>query len=105
LANMTQNPPSASNLNAPNQREEWETLFTRNYVSSQIKSITETTTNFRTRLDTESNALQGNNANVIESEINQTLTTVDISQLPLLWRKIGLNTFESFRAYYNGNLA
>ncbi|RHZ83844.1 hypothetical protein Glove_87g84 [Diversispora epigaea] len=105
LANMTQNPPSASNLNAPNQREEWETLFTRNYVSSQIKSITETTTNFRTRLDTASNAVQGNNANVIESEINQTLTTVDISQLPRLWRKIGINTFESFRAYYNGNLA
>ncbi|RHZ88035.1 hypothetical protein Glove_26g184 [Diversispora epigaea] len=105
LANMTQNPPSASNLNAPNQREEWETLFTRNYVSSQIKSITETTTNFRTRLDTASNAVQGNNANVIESEINQTLTTVDISQLPRLWRKIGINTFESFRDYYNGNLA
>ncbi|RHZ50620.1 hypothetical protein Glove_494g24 [Diversispora epigaea] len=46
-----------------------------------------------------------NNANDIESEINQTLTTVDISQLPRLWRKIGVNTFESFRAYYNGNLA
>ncbi|CAG8605014.1 8472_t:CDS:2, partial [Diversispora eburnea] len=105
LANMTQNPPPSSNLNTPDQREEWETQFTRNYVSDQIKSIIETTTNFRTRLNTASTTVQGNTTNVIESEINQTLTTFDISQLPRLWRKIGVSTFESFRAYYNGNLA
>ncbi|CAG8439539.1 3367_t:CDS:10 [Acaulospora colombiana] len=107
LSLMTRNPPPASALGTPNEREDWETNFTRNYVSPQTKSITETITNFRTILDNAS-AAQGNNANIIESWINQTLTYDDQQQaqfLPRIWRKIGINSFESFRAHYNGNLS
>ncbi|CAG8764843.1 745_t:CDS:2, partial [Acaulospora morrowiae] len=107
LSLMTQNPPPASALKTPAEREEWETNFTRNYVSPQTKSVTETIANFRTMLDTAS-AAQGNNSGIIESWINQTQAIDDEHHarfLPRLWRKIGINSFENFRAHFNGNLS
>ncbi|CAG8590736.1 35426_t:CDS:2, partial [Racocetra persica] len=107
LTIMTQTPPPASILRTSADRDNWETQFTRNYVSPLIRSVTETVTNFSTALAAAS-AGQGNNANIIESEIDQTRAIDEeyrISKLPRLWRKIDLVTFNSFRAYYNGDLA
>ncbi|CAG8754397.1 17589_t:CDS:2, partial [Acaulospora morrowiae] len=66
LSLMTQNPPPASALKTPAERKEWETNFTRNYVSPQTKNVTETIANFRTILDTAS-AAQGYGSGIIES--------------------------------------
>ncbi|CAG8769087.1 22494_t:CDS:2, partial [Dentiscutata erythropus] len=87
LTTMTQTPLPPSNFRTPAEREDWETQFTRNYVSPLIRSVTETVTNFRTALDAAAEG-QGNNANIIESEIDQTRAIDDeyrLSKLPRLW--------------------
>ncbi|KAF0487084.1 e3 ubiquitin-protein ligase [Gigaspora margarita] len=107
LTIMAQTPLHASTLKTSAEREEWETQFTQNYVTPLIRSVTETVTNFRTALVAAA-AVQGNNANIIESEIDQIGAMDDdyrLSKLPRLWRKIDIVDFNSFRAYCNGDLA
>ncbi|CAG8435114.1 11795_t:CDS:10, partial [Scutellospora calospora] len=103
ITTITHTPPPASMLRTQAEREDWETHFTRNYVSPLIRSVTETVTNFRTALD----AAAAGQGNIIESEIDQTRAIDDeyrLSNLPRLWRKIDSINFNSFRAYYNGDL-
>lgn len=99
LSNMTQN--QQSDLRTPDQREEWETQFTRIYVTPHITNVIKTAADFRKKLDSASAAVKRNNVSAIESEIIQ--PDHDESRLPRLWHKIRINTFEDFRAYYSGN--
>ncbi|CAG8762672.1 19564_t:CDS:2, partial [Dentiscutata erythropus] len=70
------------------------------------QSVPETVTNFLMALAAAAEG-QDNNTNIIESEIDQTRAVDDeysLSKLPRLWRTINIVNFNSFRAYYNGDL-
>ena len=104
---MTERPPSNQQIGTPADRDNWEKKFHRNYIAPQIKNITETAQNYRMKMNA---ALAKNqkNVNVIEGEINQTLMMdkqYRCENLPSLWRTIGTNNFDSFRAYYMSDLA
>ncbi|GES78826.1 hypothetical protein GLOIN_2v1764819 [Rhizophagus clarus] len=106
LDRMTLNPPKDSTLKTPGEREEWETKFTQNYVSPLIKSVTNTATEFRAKLDAALAETQGN-SNIIEGEVNQTLPMdrkYKLEHLPRLWRSIGTTSLQGFRAYYNSDI-
>ncbi|KAF0407966.1 e3 ubiquitin-protein ligase [Gigaspora margarita] len=95
--------PPASMLRTLVECEDWETQFVRYYVSPLVRKFTETVTSFRAELVTMV-ANQGNYANTIESEVDQT-SVIDneyrLSKLPQLWRKIDYINFSSFLAYYD----
>jgi hypothetical protein len=106
LDRMTLNPPKDSTLKTPVEREEWETKFAQNYVSPLIKSVTNTATEFRAKLDAALAKIQGN-SNIIEGEVNQTLPMdrkYKLEHLPRLWRTIGTISLQGFRAYYNSDI-
>ncbi|CAJ0906429.1 11180_t:CDS:2 [Entrophospora sp. SA101] len=89
-------------ITTPAQQDEWELQFTKDYVEPQTKSFNESVTNFHRKLDAGLKRANGN-ANIIESEINQTIdmdNNYKVEYLPNLWRTIGTISFESFRAYY-----
>ncbi|GBB91806.1 hypothetical protein RclHR1_01920010 [Rhizophagus clarus] len=99
---MIEKPPLLNQqIKTSAERENWETEFSRNYIIPQTKNITETVVNYRMKL---SETLK---TSLIENEINQTL---DMDKqyrsvnLPGLWRTIGMNNFDSFRAYYMSDL-
>ncbi|PKC14796.1 hypothetical protein RhiirA5_495093 [Rhizophagus irregularis] len=99
---MMEKPPLPNQqIKTSAERENWETEFSRNYILPQIKNITKTVVNYRMKL---SEVLK---INLIESEINQT-SVMDkqyrSENLPSLWRTIGMNNFDSFRAYYMSDL-
>jgi hypothetical protein len=95
-----ENPLPNQQVTTSDEREKWETEF-NNYITPQIKNITETATNYRMKL---SEALAKNQkGSLIENEINQTLVMSQqyrSENLPNLWRTIGIISFDSFRAYY-----
>src|SRR4051794_29862802 len=83
------------------ERENWEAEFHKNYISPQVKNITETAANYLMKLNAALTKNQKNN--LIEGEINQTLVMdkqYRSENLPSLWRTIGLISFDGFRAYY-----
>jgi hypothetical protein len=99
---MMEEPPLPNQqIKSSAERENWEIEFSRNYIIPQIKNITETVVDYRMKL---SEALK---TSLIESEINQTLVMdkqYRSENLPSLWRTIGMNSFDSFRAYYMSDL-
>jgi hypothetical protein len=103
---MTEKPPLPNKqIRTSAERDNWETEFHKNYITPQIKNITETATNYRMQLNAALTKNQKNN--LIEGEINQTLVMdkqYRIDNLPSLWRTIGLISFDSFRAYYMSDL-
>ncbi|CAG8439285.1 11270_t:CDS:10, partial [Acaulospora colombiana] len=109
ILNEMSEKPSAQfpkDLRTPEDRIKWETKFTEIYVNPRIHSIVETANIFRMRLD---QAMKSANiiGNLIEGEINQSLAMDEDycnEHLPRLWRTIGRIDFQSFRAYYTGNL-
>src|SRR3954454_17990859 len=87
------------------ERENWETEFHKNYISPQVKNITETAANYLMKLNAALTKNQKNN--LIEGEIDQTLVMdkqYRSENLPSLWRTIGIISFDGFRAYYISNL-
>jgi hypothetical protein len=104
ISSMMEKPPLLNQqVNTVAKRDNWEKEFQINYIEPQIKNITETTTNYRMKLD----AVKVKDINiVIESEIDQTLVDKQYrsENLPSLWRTIGIASFDSFQAYYNSNL-
>ncbi|CAG8705023.1 18660_t:CDS:2, partial [Racocetra fulgida] len=68
------------------EREDWETQFTRNYVSPLIRKLAVASVG------------RGNISNIIKSEIDQTGVMDEeyrLLKLPQLWRKIDVATFNN----------
>src|SRR6266480_2843262 len=103
---MMKNPPLPNKqTKTTDERENWEIEFHRNYIEPQIRSIIETTANYRMNLDAA--LAKDRKNNMIGSEIDQTLPMdkqYRSENLPSLWRTIGEINFDSFRAYYNSDL-
>jgi hypothetical protein len=97
--------PTTSYITSSPERMNWEVMFQNNYVAPLTINITATATNYRAKLN---EALTRNKKiNVIECEINQSLSMdkkYRNENLPNLWRTIGIINFDSFRAYYMGDL-
>ncbi|RHZ89175.1 hypothetical protein Glove_18g29 [Diversispora epigaea] len=107
LDSMTKQPPKNSTLKKRVDREEWEANFSRNYVEPAVRSSTVTATDFGLEISkAETNSQES--VNIIEVEINQTLQfdkEYNMQHLPMLWRTIEDINFESFRAFYSGDLS
>ncbi|CAB4467000.1 unnamed protein product [Rhizophagus irregularis] len=100
---LTNNPPTYnSKLDTPNDRDQWETNFTKIYVLPFTRNINESSAQFRAQI--EQNMKKDDvKKSLLEEQINQTNSMDEKycnENLPSLWRIICKIDFNSFRAYY-----
>ncbi|CAG8454752.1 3616_t:CDS:10 [Acaulospora morrowiae] len=106
LCMMTEVPPMSSTLNSSAEREEWEKNFSSSYVEPSTKNSTETAKNFLMEI-TKAAADSQESVDIVEGEVNQILKMdkqYNVRHLPKLWRMIDDVGFDSFRAFYSGDL-
>ncbi|CAG8461964.1 10472_t:CDS:10, partial [Acaulospora colombiana] len=102
---LTEQPPKPLTSKNPAERQEWEEIFSKQYVAPQVKSVAETAINFRLLIDNASENSKGSD-NPIEGEIHQTMLMDKNYRgryLPNLWRAIGETNLQSLRAQYFGD--
>ncbi|RIA83495.1 hypothetical protein C1645_786218 [Glomus cerebriforme] len=103
IMKLTENPPTYnSKLNTPNDRDQWETIFTQTCVLPFTRNVNESSAQFRAQLEKNMKKDDVKNS-LLEEQINQTNSMDDKycnENLPLLWRIIGKTDYKSFRAYY-----
>jgi hypothetical protein len=103
IMTLTNNPPAYnSKLDTPNDRDQWEIIFTQTCVLPFTRNINESSAQFRAQI--EQNMKKDDvKKSLLEEQINQTNLMDERyynESLPSLWRIIGKIDYNSFRAYY-----
>jgi hypothetical protein len=102
IMTLTNNPPIYnSKLNTPNDRVQWETIFTQTCVLPVTRNINESSAKFRAQLDRNMKKDDAKQS-LLEEQINQTNMDERYynENLPSLWRIISKIDYNSFKAYY-----
>ncbi|CAG8439660.1 11533_t:CDS:10 [Acaulospora colombiana] len=107
LNSMAESTPRGLMMHNKTEREEWEKYFLMKYVKPATKNSAATARNFLMEISEIATSSQ-ESVDIMEGEINQLLEMdkrYNEQHLPKLWRIIDEFSFDSFRAFYSGDLA